>query len=279
MSTPRPATQAGKFYSAHAENLRTEVATYVGAAPVRPVIPAPWGFVAPHAGYSFSGQTAAHVYSQVRERKPQTVFVFAPSHYASFPLASTWDGPAYLTPLGQYPIDTEMVARLRRALPGLRSENLAERQEHSLEVQIPFLQVTCPHARLVPLLIGEQDWQNVHKLTSGILRLLDETGDAGERLAFVASSDAYHGHSLDACKASDGHLTQTLASMDVSRLYRDIQTGHAMACGYGPIAAVMEISKHLGARCATILHHATSAEAVAYHPGDYVVGYLSVMFH
>ena len=279
MSAPRPATQAGRFYTARAESLQAEVAAYLKAADVRSVIPAPWGFVAPHAGYSFSGQTAGHVYAQVRERKPQTVFVFAPSHYASFPLASTWDGPAYQTPLGQYPIETEMVARIRRTLPGLRSEGLAERQEHSLEVQIPFLQVACPRARLVPLLIGDQDRPNIQKLTDGVLRALDEIPEAKEHLAFVASSDAYHGHSLDACKASDGHLAEALVSMDADRLYRDVQSGHAMACGYGPIAAVMEISKRLGSRRATILRQATSAEAVAYRPGDYVVGYLAAMFH
>jgi hypothetical protein len=275
----RPAGQAGRFYPAGPQELRREVERAIDAAPSVESEDPPIGFVSPHAGYTFSGGTAGRVYRQLRDLSPSTVFVFAPSHHSFFPLASIWDGPAYSTPLGDCPIDGETVAGLKERLPGLGCERGAETQEHSLEVQIPFLQVACPQAGLVPLLIGDQSKGNIKKVVEAIAALCAETaGMERGKIAFVASSDAYHGDSLDRCRQSDRRLAEAVRTMDVDAFYEETDSRRAMACGAGPIAAAMLLSQRLGATQATILGQATSADAMPYRAGSYVVGYLAAMF-
>ncbi len=275
----RPAAQAGAFYTGDAEALRQEVERYIEeAAPVAVSAP-PVGFVSPHAGYRFSGATAGHVYRQLRDLAPETVFVLAPSHRASFPLASMWDGPAYSTPLGDYPIDMDIVEQIRQALPGIECQRHAEAREHSLEVQIPFLQVACPEAKFVPLLIGAQDRANTEALVEGLARAVEgmEWAERG-RLALVASSDGYHGYSHEECLDSDALLAEAVRSMDVDALYGSAPSGHALACGRGPIVAVLQLSKRLGASEAQVLDRSTSADTIPHREGDWIVGYLAAMF-
>jgi hypothetical protein len=273
----RKPSQAGKFYPADERELLRDVERFLQAAPERAAEEPAVGFVAPHAGYSFSGATAGHTYRRLKELAPPLIFVAAPSHHAAFPLASMWDGPAYATPLGEYPIDQEAAACLRKRLPGIGVKKWADEIEHALEVQVPFLQVACPKSHMVPLLLGAQDRHNVEMLAKGIATICE--GMSPGQVAFVASSDAYHGNSLDECRAADRRLAGILAHMDVEALYQDVESRRAMACGHGPIALVMELSRHMGARRGTILHQATSADVLPHRAGDYVVGYLSVMFH
>jgi len=273
----RPAGQAGRFYPADADSLRQEIEAHLQATDLPETGRPPIGFVSPHAGYPFSGPTAAHTYRQLQALQPEIVFIFAPSHHAMFSAAAIWEGTAYRTPLGDYPIDQDYADRLRQAIPEIHAETYADLEEHSLEVQIPFLQVACPQARLVPLLVGDQKHENTQLLVEGVGRVLDETRPEGPTV-FVASSDAYHGHSLVECRRSDSQLAEDLKKMDTTALYEDTRAGRAMACGYGPLAAVMELSRRLGAKTGQILHQTNSCEVMPGRAGSYVVGYLSVMF-
>lgn len=277
--TARPATQAGAFYTGDPEALRREVENYIESAPPRTSAETPVGFVSPHAGYRFSGATAGHVYRQLRDLAPRAVVVLAPSHHASFPLASIWDGPAYATPLGHCPIDQEIVAALRARIPEIQCHTRAETQEHSLEVQIPFLQVACPNASLVPLLVGDQDRASIEALTEKLEGVFQESdwADRGE-IALVASSDGYHGYYLEECRSSDARLAEAIQSMDPEALYGSTPSGHSMACGRGPIAVAMELSKGLGAQKAVILDQTTSADAITHRDGEWVVGYTAAVF-
>ncbi|MFP4381219.1 MAG: AmmeMemoRadiSam system protein B [Candidatus Sumerlaeia bacterium] len=276
--TARPASQAGRFYTADPDALRQEVESYIDSASSESSSESPLGFISPHAGYTYSGKIAGFTYSQVKKLAPERVFVFAPSHHSAFSDASLWTGNAYETPLGNYPIDQEMVSRIQDNLPGAHCETFAESQEHSLEVQIPFLQVAAPDAQLVPVLIGDQALPNVQKIAQAVRAALGEDAEARGKVAFIASTDGYHGGSLDKCRESDKKLAEAIRSMDVGRLYAATQSREAMACGYGPIAAVMLLSKEYGAQEAIKLSHATSADAMPHGAGDYVVGYLSMMF-
>jgi AmmeMemoRadiSam system protein B len=210
---------------------------------------------------------------------PEVVFVLAPSHHASFSHPSIWDGPAYATPLGDYPIHPEIAERLRQTLPGIRCETWAERQEHALEVQIPFLQVACPNAQMVPLLLGSCTSQNTDEVADGIEQVLrQENLTERGRVALVASSDGYHGYHLRECQASDAHLAKAIEQMDRQALYGSTPSGDPMACGRGPISVVIEISRRLGATRGVILNQTNSADAVPHSDGQWVVGYLSAMF-
>ena len=282
MSTaaPRPAGQAGRFYEADPERLRNEVEHYIEDAPDRTPGAKPVGFVSPHAGYIFSGPTAGHTWRQIRALNPSRVFILAPSHHASFPAASVWNGPAYTTPLGECPIDRQAADALARHLPDITCHEEAELAEHALEVQIPFLQVACPDAQIVPMLVGSHGPRDSEQLAEGIAVACDDLGIAAPADAvFVASSDAYHGYSEHECLASDDHLARAVETLDADTLYSQVQTHAAQACGLGPIAAVMRLARHFGATEGVVLDHATSADAMPGRgSGDYVVGYLSVMF-
>ena len=272
----RPATQAGAFYPADPEELRGEVERYIDAAATHDLAAKAVGFVSPHAGYTFSGATAGHVYRQLRAAPPRRVFVFAPKHRPAREPASVWDGTAYATPLGEYPVDQETVAALRDAIAGLGCEARAHKDEHSLEVQVPFLQVACPDAQLVPILVNDQGAGNIESLVKGVWAVCE--GMERSDVAFVASSDAYHGYSLEACRASDSHLAELLEGADVDALYRDLYAEKAAACGGGPIAAVISLARRLGVERGTILHQSTSADAIPHRAGSYVVGYVAAMY-
>lgn len=273
----RPATQAGRFYTPDATALRRELEGYLDAAALPQVDAKPLGFVSPHAGYAFSGRAAACAHKALGATRPDTIFVFAPSHYDNFSGASLWPGKAYATPLGEYPVQQEWAQALSKACPEIGFHEQADQQEHSLEVQVPFLQLTCPKAQMVPLVVGRQDMGNVRHLVGAVLQVLEDSGQA-DRCAFLASSDAYHGHSLDELEASDTRLAELLEHMDSAALVQAVRSGETMACGYGPIAAVMEISRHLGATRGKVLKKTSSAADRPRMKQDYVVGYLASMF-
>lgn len=268
--------QAGRFYPADEADLRSMVARFLHDASVHPSAEMPLGFVVPHAGYSYSGATAAWAYRQLQAHPPDLVILLAPSHHANFPLVSYWEGSAYATPLGEYPIDQDAIMGLARLLPGMATRKWAEEMEHALEVQIPFLQVACPDAKIIPLLVGAQDRRNLHPIVKALASFC--SGFDRGRFVLVASSDAYHGHRLQHCIESDRRLAELIGTMESERLLDAIESKETMACGYGPISIVMDIVRRLGARKSIILKQATSADVIPYRDGDYVVGYLSAMF-
>lgn len=282
----RPARQAGGFYSDDPDELRSEVAGYIEAAPQGARQAAGLGgamfpgWVAPHAGHRFSGATAGHVYRRLRDWAPDVVVLVAPSHHAAYPVASVWDGSAYATPLGEYPIDRPLAAALSQELPGLQCQPLAEEREHSIEVQVPFLQVACPRARMLPLLVGSQDRGAMLQLAVAMGRALERIGyaDGRRKVAFLASSDGFHGYVLKECLASDDQLAQAIEAMDESALYRSGGGGDPLACGRGAIAAVMAMTRQFGATRGRILHRSTSADAMPHSDGQWVVGYVAAEF-
>lgn len=277
----RPPSQAGRFYDARPDDLRDEVRRYINqAAPAAPSSPT-IGAIAPHAGYTFSGPTAGHAWRALQAASPRRVFVLAPSHHAAMPLCSIWPGSAYETPLGTCPIDTQATEALGRRLPRAQFHERAERAEHALEVQVPFLQVALPQALLVPILVGAHGPAQSDELAQGIAAACDDLGIAPPAdAAFLASSDAYHGHSRADCNRSDARLAEIVETMDVDSLYRAAADESAQACGLGPIATVMRLAAHYGAEKGHVLQRTNSAEAAPFAAsGSYVVGYLAAVFH
>jgi AmmeMemoRadiSam system protein B len=273
----RHASQAGRFYTADPASLRQEVERYIENAKVEPLgASRPIGFVAPHAGYEFSGRTAGHAYRALRELSPKRIFILSPSHHAFFPMASLWEGGGYETPLGLCEIDIEAADALRETLPDLRCERHAEQVEHAIEVHIPFIQVACPEARIVPLLLGSQDEDIASTIAETIVSVCESLGV--QDTVFIASTDAYHGYSLDECLASDAQFAKDLSAMNIDELFTHIASRESMACGYGPVAAVMQAARHFGATKGKVLHQSTSADIVPHDAGSYVVGYVSCVF-
>src|SRR5262245_28103357 len=180
----RKAAVAGSWYPGTAAAVASAVEGHLAAAGRVSVSGRLVAFVSPHAGLRYSGPVAAYGYSLLRGRAPQTVALVGPSHHARFDGVALWSTGAFETPLGRAPIDEGMASALLEADSSLLDLPEAHREEHSLEMQLPFLQHLLPGLRILPLLMGSQSREAVDALARALARAL-----AGRDVLLVASSD------------------------------------------------------------------------------------------
>lgn len=274
-SAIRPPAVAGTFYEADPEELRAHIRRHLDAAAPPPPIETIHGIVAPHAGYIFSGPPAAHVYRLIAGRRCERVAVIAPSHHEWFEGVATHRGEAFQTPLGRVPIDNEFIDRLMAACDFIADLPRAHRDEHSLEVQLPFLQMTLEGWSLVPLLVAKQSWDLMQPLGETLGKLLAEDP---KRSLVVASSDLYHGNDLARCREMDRRCAEAIAAFAPQAFLAGIAREEYQACGAGPIAAAMVAAQAMGATKSTVLRLTNSSETFP-TASSRVVGYLSAAFH
>jgi len=281
----RPPAVAGRFYPADPAELRSLVEDLLSRAPDAEVDGEVVALLAPHAGYPYSGQTAAAAYRQVRGRDYDVVVVASPSHYERCGGVSVFAGNAYQTPLGPVEVDVEFAAALADGAPDIHLAvaghtvresaplDTSPSGEHAVEVQLPFLQVALETFRLVPLVMDTHDGRVCAGLADALVRAAE-----GRRVLLVASSDLYHGEDYDACVSSDDRTLGLIEAFDPPRFERAIEGQSAQACGAGPIASWMRAAAALGANAATVVARTNSTDAVG-RRGGYVVGYGAVVFH
>jgi AmmeMemoRadiSam system protein B/AmmeMemoRadiSam system protein A len=261
---------AGSFYPAPRDALLRQVTELLRRADAEP-LGGVRALVSPHAGYVYSGAVAAGAYASIGENAFRRVVVIAPSHRIPFDGVSTFVGEAYETPLGLVEIDLEALFRLASRFPALRSVPGAHGLEHSLEVQLPFIQVGLPETKLVPLVMGSQDEGTARELGTALAESL-----GGKETLVVASSDLSHYHEDSVARVLDGVVTDHVRMLEPAKLLRSIERGQAAACGAGPMAAAMFYARGVGAEASRIVSYATSGDVT----GDrrQVVGYLSAVF-
>jgi AmmeMemoRadiSam system protein B len=267
--TVRQAAVAGSWYPGSEAALRREVEAHLSAAGA---VGAPGRLVAlvsPHAGLRYSGPVAAHGYALVRASPPATVVLVGPAHRAAFEGVAVWARGAFETPLGRAPVDQDLAAALLRADPVCLDDGRAHRDEHSLEMQLPFLQAVAPQAAIVPLLMGSQERAEVEALSGALVRAL-----AGRPALLVASSDLSHYETSEVAARLDGAVLRHLERLDADGLMERLETTDGHACGGGPMVAVMKAACVLGADQATVLRYADSGD-VPPHDKQRVVGYVS----
>ena len=269
----REARVAGSFYSANKETLERDVAVFLeNSFPVE-IVSKVYGLVVPHAGYMYSGGVAARAYRQIVDREFDLVVVIAPSHRVYFEEISVYDGSTYSTPLGEVQVDQEMARKLASLHPGILYSDLGhDIDEHSLEVQIPFLQHVMYDFKLLPIIMGNQDSGNIEILTEALTKLLK-----GRNALIIASSDLSHFHSYDKAKLLDDVAAENIASYNYDKLYEDLQKGYCEMCGGGPAITAMKTCQNLGARKAKVLLYRNSGDVTG--DRDQVVGYLSAMLY
>ena len=262
---------AGTFYPGESEELASTVDLLLDAAGPQDVSGDIVALIAPHAGYVYSGGVAAHAYAAVRGQEYDTVIVVAPSHRVAFRGASVFDGSSYETPLGRVSVDREVVDALRGL--GLGFDPRAHAQEHSLEVQVPFLQRSLEPFTIVPIVMGEQSEASVRTLGAAIARVVSDRSDS--RFLLVASTDLSHYHSQKEASALDAVAVESVEAFDPEELLRALSRGECEACGGGPTAAVLVAARELGADRADVLKYATSGDVT----GDMsqVVGYMAAV--
>jgi len=230
---------------------------------IKPEGKAPLGIVSPHAGYIYSGQVAAHAFGAISPEFSGTFVVIGPSHrgYLSSASSVPWE-----TPLGVIDPDTEFIDAL-----DMEIDELSHKDEHSIEVQMPFIKYRFPRARIVPVMMGQQDFVSAKRLGEVIVEAIRETK---REVRIVASSDFSHYVPAEKARNDDLWAIEPLKTLDVKEFYHRIEQRGVTACGYGPIAAMVMACSNLGARTAKLIRYATSGDVT----GDSreVVGYAGI---
>jgi AmmeMemoRadiSam system protein B len=229
--------------------------------------------VSPHAGLVYSGRVAAAGYRLLRGTPIDTVVLLGPSHRTWFDGLSLYAEGAFATPLGRVPVDAEMASALARETTRARAMPDVHRDEHCLEMQLPFLQRVLPSFRIVPVMMGEQDGANVEAAFRAIVRAVSETKT---RVLVVASSDLSHYESRERARALDGEVLDCIERFDPEALSRLLAVEPSHACGGGPIVSVMRAARELGATSARVLRYGDSGDVSG--DTDAVVGYVSAAF-
>jgi hypothetical protein len=269
----RRAAFAGSWYPRGAAAIACEVEGYFAAASPGAVSGRLVGLVSPHAGLCYSGPVAAYGYSLLRGRAALSVVLVGPSHRAAFAGVALYARGAWETPLGRVPVDEPTAAAIRDAAPALVLDDpAAHRQEHSLEMQLPFLQRVVRSLRVVPLLMGSQARGEVESLAAALASALH-----GRDVLLVASSDLSHYQAASVANRLDGVVADQIARFDDAALQDRLEAVDNVACGGGPLVAVMRAARALGAERATLLRYADSGDVKPFDKG-HVVGYLSAAF-
>jgi AmmeMemoRadiSam system protein B len=269
MNETRPPAVAGLFYPASASKLAANVDSLLKAAgEPSDKNEVPVALIVPHAGYVYSGLTAAHAFAHLFGHSFDSVIVVGPSHREYFHGISVYPGDAYRTPLGDVAVDVELRDAL--AEKGLLISMQGHRTEHSVEVQFPFLQRTLGTFKAVPVVMGDQRPELCKQLGDAIASAV-----RAKNVLLVASSDLSHYHPYDEAVVLDRKVVASIDAYDTEELIRNLEMERVEACGGGPIAAVMLAARKLGARTARVLHYCNSGDVT----GDKgaVVGYLSAL--
>jgi MEMO1 family protein len=262
---------AGAFYPSNPQRLGDMIDGYMKEATSAPSAGDIVGVLSPHAGYIYSGPVAAYSFSQL-DPATTLAIVLAPSHRARFDGAAVLAEGVFETPLGDVTIDGAVGNALAGKKPfGLLKQ--AHELEHSLEVQVPFLQKRLREFSIVPVIIGTVELDVCLAIARGLYE-----GLAGEKrkLAVVISTDLSHYHTYDEATVMDGRFIKALESFDEKSVKAVIDTGKAEACGEGPVLAGMALCRLLGADRVKVLKYANSGDTAG--GKDQVVGYLSAAF-
>ncbi len=258
---------AGSFYPGSKEPLKVALDNLVefqiqNATPTGKLL----GFVVPHAGYVYSGKTAAMAYSQLKGFKGRRFVLIGPNHASFPPYSAIYPSGQWNTPLGSVSIDEKTSASIANNCLTARLDANAHSHEHSVEVQLPFLQYMLGNdISITTIIMGMQGPNEAHQLAEAILKLQDD-------FILISSSDLNHYESLELTNQKDHALIDAITSLDIDRFYMTLEEHEVSACGYGPIAVLMEYTK-AKAGALSLLGHTTSFD----FSGDSknVVGYCS----
>ena len=267
----RSAGVAGSFYPADPAALTAMMDSMLVKVPAANLDGPILAVIAPHAGYEYSGPVAAYTYAALKGRSYSRVVVIAPSHYEAFDFTSVYDGDAYRTPLGDVPVDKSFAKELTRADASIQLSSrghtpTAAGAEHALEDQLPWLQHVLGSFTLVPIVMGNQSYENSRALGVALAKMI-KSGDT----LIVASSDLSHYHPYDEAVRIDHKTLNAIQVWDYYSMSRNFETRVWEACGGAPIVAAMIAAERMGANQAKLLKYANSGDLT----GDKsrVVGY------
>lgn len=272
MKIVRKPAVAGMFYTSDPHELREEIDKFLSMVPDTPLSGRIWSLIVPHAGYLYSGLTAAHAYKLLKKNPVSTVVLISPSHREYFAGISIYQGDAFRTPLGDIPIDQKLSDRLAEKDSVIIRSDRGHRAEHAIEVQLPFLQVVLGQFAIVPITVGDQRPEFCHHLSEKLASALRDTD-----VVMIASTDLSHYHTAEEADKLDKIIIADLAEFNHARLMSDIQSQRAEACGGGPAVIALAASEKLGATDVKILHQCNSGDVTGDRSA--VVGYVSAVVY
>lgn len=270
LNSVRPSPIAGTWYSDNPTELRETIDQHLENAS-NPDLPGEViALVAPHAGYRYSGHVAGHAFKTVIGKAYKTVLVISPMHqYHPQPILTS-SHRAYKTPLGEIPLAKEKIRMISDALQertNLSLTPIANDQEHSLEIELPFLQQALDgNFDLIPIMLRDQ----THEIAKSLGEILSETLN-DENCLMVASSDLSHFYAENQANQLDERVLSALTEFSPDGLFELKKSGEGQACGLAPMAAVLWASQKMGADRVTLLKYDTSASATGDRSS--VVGY------
>jgi len=260
---------AGTFYPNHPSELSALIKSYTETDPSHP--PASYrACIAPHAGYVYSGRIAGAVYKRI-SFSPR-IIVLGVRHFPYGAEAAILSNGAWRTPLGDAPIDARLAAELVESCPVLEEDAVAHESEHSLEVQIPFLQVLDPGFEFVPVALGTLDYGVLESIGRGLAKVLSSNSD----VFVLATTDLNHYEDQATTLRKDHLAIEKILPLDAAGLFETCRKQKISMCGLGPVVALLTVLKQLGATRSELVAHGTSAD----YSGDTrrVVGYAGFLF-
>jgi AmmeMemoRadiSam system protein B len=243
---------AGQFYTDDEAKLKAELISLVTPATnAQRVV----GAIAPHAGYLYSGAVAGDLYSRIA--LPSAVIILGPNHHGIGASTSLYPDGEWSTPLGSVAINSRLAALVKNHAPQVAIDTVAHQFEHSLEVQLPFLQHIRPDVTIVPLCLGFGDFARCRSLGEGIARAIREYG---EEVLIIASSDMTHYEAVAAARLKDEQAILKVLALDPEGLVQVCRAEGITMCGVIPAAVMLVAARELGASKAELLRYATSGD-------------------
>jgi AmmeMemoRadiSam system protein B len=274
MNFVREPAVSGMFYPDNPTKLRKDISTYLRDAVVHDLEEEVVGMISPHAGYMYSGKVAAYGFKMIAKKHYDTIILIGPSHKVYFEGVALWDKGSFETPLGRIDIDEDIVQEIMN-IDGIIKPNIdTHRGEHSLEVQLPFLQSVLEGFKIIPLIMGIQTSSACRKLVESMSQVLQASK---KKFLIVGSTDLSHYYPYAEAKKLDDIIVRHLDTFNIPGMIEDIETGKTEACGAGPIIATMMLSEKLGADHSKVLKYANSGDVSGDKSG--VVGYVSAVFY
>jgi len=284
----RLAVVAGQFYPAGKDELKKSVQYFIDNVPGQPLKNKIYGILVPHAGYVFSGQVAAYAFKQLTGKKFDTVIIIGQSHNFHLTKPAVYSGEAFITPLGEVPVDREFVNRMINDNSGIfESNNKSHIPEHSLEVELPFLQaVLAPGFKIVPVLLSDfgtelTKYEGISKIIVNIINK-----DKTKKALFIISSDMSHYPAYETANTVDEETLSVLKTFDIRSFHsvclktinKNIPNLACAYCGDYAVITGMYLAKSMGADTVEVLKYANSGDIPEYGDKSRVVGYSAVLF-
>ncbi len=264
---------AGAFYPGDKSSLARQVNAFLEQAESQKINGDIFAIISAHAGYDYSGRVAGYAYKAIKDTKFTTIVVIGVSHYLDFKGSSICLSEAFRTPLGDIPVDSQMGAKIAAEDKNIRFLPLPFSKEHSVEVQLPFLQTIFKDIKIVPILMGRTDINDCNALAKALVKAIGNRTD----VLVIASSDMSHYHSYADALTIDKRTLKFLENFDIYGLWNAGKSGEVELCGLAPVVTALLYAKEKGADSVKILKYANSGDVT----GDYssVVGYTSGLIY